>query len=292
MTKGRHNRAIPFKCVNSASKLFPRKVSTRKDASVCDHASYSGPDMRRRAFFTIIRVAVAALPLTAALAIPGAAQDFMAPSGAPADVFPRPERPVADIVSPIWHGEKERDAAGEPRQLVRLLGIKAGMTVADIGAGGGYYVVRLAPIVGPKGRIIAEDVVSEYLQDLRNRVRDLGLQNVTISLREPHDPRLPAGSLDIAILVHMYHEIAQPYALLYNLVPALKPGGRLGIVDAIGPTVNHGTPPSLLRCELAAVGYHEIGFHPLTGSNAYLAIFAPPFDESRTRPDAIIACAK
>jgi SAM-dependent methyltransferase len=246
--------------------------------------------MRRRAFFTIIRVAAAALPLTAALTIRGAAQDFTAPSGAPADVFPRPERPVADIVSPIWHGEKERDAAGEPRQLARLLGIKPGMTVADIGAGSGYYVVRLAPIVGPKGRIIAEDVVPEYLQDLRNRVRALGLQNVTISLGEPHDPRLPAHSLDAAILVHMYHEVAQPYGLLYNLAPALKPGARVGIVDAIGPTVNHGTPPSLLRCELAAVGYHEIGFHPLAGSNAYLAIFAPPSDESRTRPDAIIAC--
>ena len=248
--------------------------------------------MRRRAFFTIIRIAAAVLPLTTALTIRGAAQDFMAPSGAPADFFPRPERPVADIVSPIWRGEKERDAAGEPRQLVRLLGVKRGMTVADIGAGSGYYAVRLAPIVGPKGRIIAEDVVPEYLHNLRNRVRVLGLQNVTISLGEPHDPRLPAGSLDIAILVHMYHEIAQPYALLYNLVPALKPGARVGIVDAVGPTVNHGTPPSLLRCELAAVGYREIGFHPLTGSNAYLAIFAPPSDESRTRPDAIIACTQ
>jgi predicted methyltransferase len=192
--------------------------------------------MRRRAFFTIVRVAAAALPLTAALTIRGAAQDFMAPSGAPADVFPRPERPVADIVSPIWHGEKERDAAGESRQLVRLLGIKPGMTVADIGAGSGYYVVRLAPIIGPKGRIIAEDVVPEYLQDLRNRVRALGLQNVTIRLGEPHDPRLPAHSLDAAILVHMYHEVAQPYGLLYNLAPALKPGARVGIVDAAKPS--------------------------------------------------------
>ncbi len=84
----------------------------------------------------------------------GAAQDFTAPSGVPAAAFPKPQRLVADIVSPIWRGEKERDAAGEPRQLVRLLGIKPGMTVADIGAGSGYYVVRLAPIVGPNGRII------------------------------------------------------------------------------------------------------------------------------------------
>ncbi len=242
--------------------------------------------MRRCEFFTVLGVAVWLF----AAATWSAAEDFLAPSGAPAEIFPKPDRPVADIVSPIWRSEKERDAAGEPRQLVRLLGIKPGMTVADIGAGSGYYVVRLAPIVGPNGRIIAQDVVPEYLRGLRKRVRNLGLQNVTISLGEPHDPRLPAHSLDVAILVHMYHEIAQPYGLLYNLAPALKPGARVGIIDAIGPTSEHGTPPSLLLCELAAVGYREISFHPLTGSNAYLAILAPPFDEDRTRPEAITAC--
>jgi SAM-dependent methyltransferase len=244
--------------------------------------------MQRPNFFKVFGVAFAPWLLTAALTMRGAAEDFMAPSGAPAAAFPKPERPIADIVSPIWHGEKERGVASEAGQLVRLPGIKSGMTVADIGTGSGYYVVRLAPIVGPGGRVIAQDVVPEYLRGLRNRVRDLGLQNVTIGLGEPHDPRLPAHSLDAAILVHMYHEIAQPYGLLYNLI--LKPGARVGIVDAIGPTSEHGTPPSLLRCELAAVGYREVGFHPLTGSNTYLAIFAPPSDENRTPPDAIIAC--
>jgi predicted methyltransferase len=218
------------------------------------------------------------------------AQDFMAESGTPAVAFPKPDRPVADIISPIWHDEKERDAAGEPRQLVHRLGIKSGMAVADIGAGSGYNVVRLSPIVGPRGRIIAQDVVPEYLRGLRRRVHDLGVQNVVISLGAPHDPRLPPGSLDIAILVHMYHEIAQPFGLLYNLVPALKPGARVGIVDAYGPTSEHGTPPNLLRCELAVVGYHEISLDRLTGSDAYLAIFAPPTVTSRTRPEAMVAC--
>jgi len=231
-----------------------------------------------------------AVILAVALTLSSSAQDFKAEPGAPAGAFPKPDRPVADIVSPTWHNEKERDDAGEPRQVVRLLGIKSGMTVADIGAGSGYYVVRLSPIVGPRGLIIAQDVVPEYLRGLRSRVRDLGLQNVVISLGEPHDPRLPADSLDIAILVHMYHEIAQPYGLLYNLVPALKPGARVGIVDAYRPTSEHGTPPSLLRCELAAVGYHEINLDRLTNSDAYLAIFAPPSVASRPRPENIVAC--
>jgi predicted methyltransferase len=233
---------------------------------------------------TVVAVFAAAFTMSVS------AQDFMAGSGTPAVAFPKPDRLVAHIVSPIWHEEKERDDAGEPTQLVRLLGIKSGMTVADIGAGSGYYVVRLSPIVGPHGRIIAQDVVPEYLGGLRSRVRDLGLQNVVISLGEPHDPRLPADSLDIAIMVHMYHEIAQPYALLYNLVPALKPGARVGIVDAYAPTPEHGTPPNLLRCELAAVAYREISLDRLTGSDAYLAIFAPPTVASRTRPEAMVAC--
>jgi len=237
----------------------------------------------------MMRMTIAVL-FGAVATISVSAQEFLAGSGLPAVAFPKPDRPVANIVSPIWHDEKERDGAGEPTQLVRLLGVKSGMTIADIGAGSGYYVVRLSPIVGPRGRIIAEDVVPEYLRSLHNRVRDLGLQNVVIGLGEPHDPRLPVDSLDIAILVHMYHEIAQPFGLLYNLVPALKPGARVGIVDAYGPTSQHGTPPDLLRCELAAVGYRENSLDRLTGSNAYLAIFAPPSVTNRTRPEAMVAC--
>src|SRR5438105_10014170 len=139
----------------------------------------------------------------------GALANAPAQSGEPPSAFAKPDRPVADIVSPIWHDEKERDAAGEPGQLVRRLDLRSGMTVADIGAGSGYYVVRLSPIVGSGGRVIAEDIQPEYLRSLRKRVRALGLQNVVVSRGEPHDPRLPADSLDAAILVHMYHEIAR-----------------------------------------------------------------------------------
>ena len=238
--------------------------------------------------------AVVALLVLSVLSPPGAGaagyQEGLAPPGVPAGAFPAPSRKVAGIVTDTWRDEQSRDEAGEAERVMQLLGVKPGLDVADIGAGSGYYVVRLSPIIGTSGRVIAEDVMPDYLENLRRRVRDLGLQNVDIVRGEAHDPKLPAQSLDLAILVHMYHEIAQPYALLYNLVPALKPGARIGIVDAFAPTAQHGTPPGLLRCELQAVGYREIGFDRLTGSDAYLAIFAPPSVANRPRPENIVAC--
>ena len=215
---------------------------------------------------------------------------FLGPAGAPAAAFPKPDRPVADIISPIWHTEQERDGADEPGQLVRLLGIKPGMVIADIGAGSGYQTVRLSPIVGPKGRIIAQDIEPSYLKGLVQRVKALKLKNVTVGLGEAHDPRLPKASVDLAILVHMYHEITDPYALLHNLAPTLKPGGRVGIIDTRAATSMHGTPLPLLACELAAVGYREMAVHSLAGSDAYLAVFSPPAPDARKRPADIVAC--
>src|SRR5262249_38061459 len=187
------------------------------DASLGSLAACSPGPVSTRIRTVLIRATMTAVFATA-LTVSGAAQEFTAQSGAPASSFPKPDRPVAHIISPIWKDEKARDDAGEPGQLVRLLGIKPGMTVADLGAASVYSVLRLSPIGGSSGRIIAEDVVPEYLQGLRKRVRDLGLQNVTVTLGEPHDPKLPIGSIDVAILVHMYHEVAQPYGLLYNLI--------------------------------------------------------------------------
>lgn len=223
---------------------------------------------------------------------PAAGQEpaFLAPPGAPAQAFPKPDRPVADIISPFWYSEAERDAADESPQVIRLMDIKVGMAVGDIGAGSGYHTVRLAKAVGPAGRVFAEDITPAYLRGLAARVRKLGLTNVTVAQGEPHDPRLPPDALDAALLVHMYHEVEQPFGLMYNLVPALKPGARVGIVDADAGILDHGTPPSLLRCELEAVGYRQIGFHRLTGGVAYLAIFAPPQPEARPAPAAIKPC--
>jgi SAM-dependent methyltransferase len=211
-----------------------------------------------------------------------------ASAGVPAKAFPLFGRPVAEIVSPSRSTEASRDINEEAQQLARLMQLRPGMVVGDIGAGAGYHTVRLSELVGPSGTVFAQDVREDYLAGLAKRVQLLKLTNVTIVLGEPHDPRLPAATLDAAILVHMYHEIAQPYAFLYNLVPALKRGARVGVVDLDRPTPQHGTPPELLRCELAAVGYRELSFHMLTGDAGYLAIFEPPIE--RPRPSAIVPC--
>jgi len=216
---------------------------------------------------------------------------YLAPPGVPATEFPAPQRPVAPIVSPSRSGEERRDFLNEDGEIARILELKPGMTVGDIGAGSGYHTVRLSPLVGPTGSVIAEDVTRHYLVEIAKRVAQLKLTNVVLALGEPHDPRLPASSLDSALLVHMYHEIAQPYAFLYNLAPALKPSARVGIVDLERPTSEHGTPIELLRCELTAVGYREIAVYQLAGDGGYLALFAAPRPADRTSPQQIVACA-
>ncbi|MEH2611151.1 methyltransferase domain-containing protein [Bradyrhizobium sp. AZCC 1693] len=215
---------------------------------------------------------------------------YLAPPGVPAKEFPSPRRPVAQIVSPTRSNEAHRDSLNEAGEIARFLELKSGMTVGDIGAGSGYHTVRLSRLVGPTGSVVAEDVRRDYLTKLARRTERLRLTNVIFALGEPHDPRLPASSLDVAILVHMYHEITQPYAFLYNLAPALKPGARIGIVDQERPTTEHGTPIELLRCELSAVGYREIATHQLAGDGGYLAVFSPPGEANRKSPGEIIAC--
>lgn len=212
----------------------------------------------------------------------------VAPAGIPANRFPKPARPVASIISDRWASEDTREHVGEAAAVMQILDIHPGMAVADIGAGAGYYTVRLSRRVGPAGRVLAEDVMPDYLAGLQRRVTTEGLANVTLTQGESFDPRLPPSSVDVALLVHMYHEIDQPYGLLVNLLPALRPGARVAILDANRPTLQHGTPPALLECELRAVGYRQVGFHPLENGATYLAVFAPP--DKAPAPEGIVPC--
>jgi SAM-dependent methyltransferase len=207
--------------------------------------------------------------------------------GAANAAYPRPDRPVAGIVSPEWSDESQRDAEGEADTVMARLGIGAGTRVADVGAGSGYYTVRLARRVLPGGRVYAEDIMPAYLTALTARVRDSAFTDVEVIRGLPDDPRLPAASIDVAMLIHMYHEIEEPFALLEHLYPAFRAGqGRVAIVDMDRPTGSHGTPPALLRCELAAVGYRETRVTTL--ATGYLAEFAAPATADSLPPPSAI----
>ncbi len=207
-------------------------------------------------------------------------------AGLPADSFPAPSRPTSDIVAPRWADEGERDGVREAQLVMDAMWITRGMTVADVGAGDGYYVMRLADRVGPGGKVLGQDIVPDYLELLSKRVRQAELGHVTLVRGDAHDPRLPANSVDAALLIHMYHEITDPFALLWNLATALKPGSAVGILDTTNPTDRHGTPLTLLDCELALVGYQKVRVAMLK-PDEYLAIYRSPKLESRPTPEAI-----
>ena len=204
--------------------------------------------------------------------------------------FPNVQRPVADIVSPTWGDAATRDAADEVGQITARLGIRRGMAVADIGAGAGYDSLRLSGVVGPAGRIFAEDVTAGYLEPLRRKVASEPTRNILIVVGAAGDPKLPPHSIDRAIMVHMYHEIAEPYALLHHLAGAFRPGGELGIEELDRPTQNHGTPPKLLTCELTAAGYRTVSLAPLKGGIGYFAVFAAPSAAVAVSARAASAC--
>ena len=203
--------------------------------------------------------------------------------------FPAAARPVASIVSPRWSDEDSRDKAGEATEVMDRAAVKPGMTVADIGAGEGYYTIRLAARVGSKGRVLAQDIVPEVRDALAERVTRERLDTVSVKLGTPDAPGLPDNSFDRVFLVHMYHEIASPYAFLWNLRPATKAEGRVIVVDADRPTTRHGTPPALLKCEFAAVGYALVDFQVMPAAGGYLAAFEPRGE--RPAPKAIKACS-
>jgi ubiquinone/menaquinone biosynthesis C-methylase UbiE len=169
------------------------------------------------------------------------------------------------------------------------LEIRSGSRVADIGAGDGYYTVRLARRLGRASTIYAQDVKPEHLKTLAARLKRERLSWVTLVAGEARDPKLPRAAVDLAILAHMYHEIENPYEFLYRLWASLAPGARVAIIDVDKPTDKHGTPPTLLRCELGTLGYRQVDFISLAPADGYLAVFVPP--EELPAVEAIRPCA-
>src|SRR3954467_1505636 len=187
--------------------------------------------------------------------------------------FPSAQRDVAPIVGDAFSTEDARDRVGEAKQVMELARVSPGMSVADVGAGEGYYTVRLAPVVGPKGRVLAEDIMPDVRDALSDRVQRERLDNVAVKLGTADNPMLPAGSFDRIFLVHIDQEVASPYAFLWHLREGVKNGGQVVVVDSNRPVKQHGMPPAELKCEFAALGMQPVKFSVLTGGDVYLMVF-------------------
>jgi len=130
-----------------------------------------------------------------------------------------------------WLVRPERIQEEQPDRMLAALDIPKGSVVADIGAGVGYHVWRLAEIVGPSGKVIAEDIQEGMVRLLRTNITQRKLQNVEIILGTPTDPKLPANALDLVLMVDVYHEFSEPVTMMRHIQNAMKPNGRVVLVE-------------------------------------------------------------
>jgi precorrin-6B methylase 2 len=130
-----------------------------------------------------------------------------------------------------WLDRPEREREEDPDLAIRLLKIQKGSAVADVGAGSGNITIRLAKAVGPMGKVYANDIQPGMLEILQKNVAKARLMNVTPVLGAIDDPKLPAESIDLAIMVDVYHEFSEPQKMLQRLRESLKPGGRLVLLE-------------------------------------------------------------
>jgi len=234
------------------------------------------------------------LPVMAALggAVLLAGCDAIAPASSDrseaAQAFPAPDRPVAAVVSNQFSNEDAREGRNEAQVVMDLADIRPGMTVADIGAGEGYYTVRLAERVGADGRVLAQDISREALDRLGRRVERERLENISIKFGDTDNPQLPPDSFDRIFMVHMYHEVTEPYAFLWNMWPALGNGGQIVVVESDSAIGRHGLPKTVLFCEFEAVGYVLVEFIERPDIKGYFASFER--GPKRTDPQAIKVC--
>ena len=151
-------------------------------------------------------------------------------SGLPLGAQDRPRRLFPPEELGVLEGP-DRDAWQKPELVMDALAIGERSVVADVGAGGGWFTVRLARRVGPNGLVFAQDVQQQMLDSISRRIDREGFSNVRYIRGERRDPKLPRGALDAVLMVDTYHEFENPVALLRGVGVALKPGGRVGIVD-------------------------------------------------------------
>jgi ubiquinone/menaquinone biosynthesis C-methylase UbiE len=158
------------------------------------------------------------------------------------------------------------------------LGVGEGVVAVDLGAGSGWFTIRLAQRVGPNGIVYAEDVQRQMIDSITRRIERLGLKNVRTVLGTSNDPRLPLGAVDAVLIVDSYHEMEQPVALLKNVARSLKPDGRIGIVNFTkdgggpGPAIEERVDPERVIADARAAGL-ELQSRPNFLKYHYMLVF-------------------
>lgn len=171
--------------------------------------------------------------------------------------------------------EPNRDDLLQTQSVLDALRLRAGSTVADIGAGGGWFSVRAARRVGKNGKVLAEDINPRAIETIRERAEREHLPEIETVLGTPDDPKLPPDSLDAAIMLRVYHEVAHPPLMLEALHRALKPGGRFGVIDHPGNGADHGIDADVVRHEVERAGFRYVGLYDFTkgDQNDYMIVF-------------------
>ncbi len=160
-------------------------------------------------------------------------------------------------------------------RVMDVLAIREGVVVADIGAGSGWFTVRAANRVGPKGRVFAVDINSRYLEYIADRAKKEGLGNVDTVLGAEDNPNLPASSVDAVLVMKTYHEIAKPVTLMTHLRMALRPKALVGIIDREGNGADHGVAAEVVTAEMRRAGFELVGTYDFVKSDRvdYLLVF-------------------
>src|SRR5579872_305141 len=179
-------------------------------------------------------------------------------------VHPVTGRHIAGVMSAAgsdWLDRPEREEEEHPDQALQALGIRRGMIVADVGAGSGVMTFKMAKLVGPAGKVYAVDIQPQMLEILQTRAQRDKITNVQTVLDTVSDPKLPAGAIDLILLVDVYHEFSQPQAMLDHMREALKPNGRLVLLEyrKEDPTVpilpDHKMSVSEVKAEVEPEGF-------------------------------------
>ena len=143
-------------------------------------------------------------------------------------------REIAHVMGHLgagWLERSSREAEERPQTLIKALKLKAGDKVADIGVGTGYFARRISRVIGPKGTVYGVDIQQEMLDLLKRNLKNAGINNVEGVLGTIQNPNLPANTIDLALMVDVYHEFSPPYEMMQNICKALKTGGRIAFVE-------------------------------------------------------------